>query len=287
MKVAVKTFLICLLIAVCSCQQATQPKVGLVLSGGGAKGAAEIGAIKIMEKTGFKPDYIVGTSIGSFIGGMYASGVPIRDIEKLFVSLDRMTMISKDTLEFIIDSVLSAHNVTNFEDTKIPFRCVAVEATLTRQVEEVVLDSGKMLTAIRASMAYPGLFRPVEINGKKLFDGGILNNLPVDVAIDMGAEKIVAVDLQQSETEGLEFSPKDEFGIGGLVDWAFVRPDGSKHRRNVDSTDIYIHPTLQGYNFTSFNEESIRKMIEIGENEARTHWVELQQIKQQPLLPIE
>lgn len=214
--------------------QAQQPrkKVGLVLGGGGAKGAAEVGVLKVLEEADIPVDYIAGTSIGAIVGGLYAIGYDAADIDSLYrnqnwlfllsdqVKRESETFLSKEEREkYIVHIPLSKerkvslptgyvkgqnifnlfskltvgyHQVDDFSNLPIPYRCVAVDLV---EGKEMVFSSGSLPLAMRASMSIPGVFAPVEWKGKMLVDGGALNNLPVDVAKEMGADVIICVDL--------------------------------------------------------------------------------------------
>ena len=135
---------------------------------------------------------------------------------------------------------------------------------------------------MRASMAIPGIFKPVKKGDWLLVDGGMLNNLPVDVCKAMGADVIIAVDLQQNELK-----PKEKkdfslltgignlFGLGGIIEWITTRPDIDKYMENKAKVDIYIHPDIQGLDAASFGNKNSAKMIKAGEDAARSQWNQL------------
>ena len=196
---------------------ASRPKVGLVLSGGGAKGAAEVGVLKVIDKArkyGLKIDYIAGTSMGALIGGLYAAGICPDDIERMMLIEKWLSLYSKDAVGYFsknywraptglvrddflqnkLDSVFSSYGCRFFSDTLIPFNCVAVNIN---DMTEVYLKEGVLARSIVSSMAYPG-FLPIQQDGMNLIDGGILNNLPVDVVRRMGADIVIAIDLEQT-----------------------------------------------------------------------------------------
>ena len=140
-------------------------------------------------------------------------------------------------------------------------------------------SSGYLSKCMRASMAIPGAFKPVEINGRTLVDGGMLNNLPVDVVKAMGADVVVAIDLTQNKHETRDFSLKEITGIGGILDWAVSRPDWKKYNENVKMVDVHINPNLAGYGATSFGKKSIDEMIKIGEQVGRKNRARLEALK--------
>ena len=167
-------------------------------------------------------------------------------------------MLRGDHIMELIDSCTNLPDSVNFDELNIPFRCVAYDM---QNKKEVVMDRGNLPLAVRASMAIPGAFKPVRLNDMVLLDGGLINNLPVDVVRQMGADIVIAIDLTQHKKETRDIS----VGIGGLLDWVISRPDLIKYNQNVDSADIYINPILDGYGVTSFNRNSIEVMIDLGE----------------------
>ena len=298
---------------------AGSPKIGLALGGGGAKGAAEVGVLKVLEEAGIQVDYIAGSSIGSIVGGLYAAGYTAKELETVFQTQEWLTLITdrKTTLsdepwktengvtyifgfpvmdrntrgigmmsggkiEQVIDSMVSARGCTEFESLKIPFRCVAADI---RTAEEVVLSKGVLCKALRASMAIPGFFKPVERGDRLLVDGGMLNNLPVDICRQMGADIVIAIDLQQSEQKprkqvdlsGLSFIA-DLFGVGGILEWITNRPDIEKYNKNRQDADIYIHPDLPDVDLTSFGNKNATRMIQAGITAARQQLPELRRV---------
>lgn len=295
---------------------AERPKIGLALGGGGAKGAAEVGVLKVLEEAGIHVDYIAGTSIGSIVGGLYAAGYSASELETMFKTqewlslltdhkaslsnepyttvdgvtyvfgfpvIDRNTrgfgVMSGGKIEQLIDSMASVKGCTNFENLRIPFRCVTADI---RSAKEVIMSEGVLCKALRASMAIPGIFKPVEYQGYLLVDGGMLNNLPVDVCRQMGADIVVAVDLQQNEQQLRKKSDisfisgfADLLGIGGILEWITNRPDIEKYYENRKQADIYIHPDLPDADASSFGNKNAVRMIQAGTDAARKQLPEL------------
>jgi NTE family protein len=210
-----------------------RPRVGLVLSGGGARGLAHIGVIKVLEEMRIPVDYISGTSMGAIVGGLYASGLSPDELEKIVTSMEwndafrdapplqdlpfrrkwdyanflmkyelgymggKLTiprgLLQGQNLSLILKSIIDqSEKIGDFDRLNIPFRAVAADIETG---EQVIIGAGELSTAIRASMSIPGLFTPVEREGRLLVDGGIANNLPVDVARRMGAEVLIVVDI--------------------------------------------------------------------------------------------
>lgn len=255
-------------------------KIGLVLGGGGAKGAAEIGVLKVLEAEGIQVDCIVGTSIGAILGGLYSIGYRADDLERLFCSQSWIELFKSEALkggsiEQLLDSVVTVEGAVSFDKLPIPFRCVAVDV---KEMEVFVIDHGSLSLAMRASMAIPGLFKAVKWDGRTLVDGGLLNNLPVDVARQMGADVVIAVDLQQNKHETRDFSLKKEFGIGGILDWLISRPDWKKYNENCADADVYINPRLD-FDVLDFKAEEIEKMIAVGKAAAEAQLKEIRELK--------
>ena len=299
---------------------AGRPKIGLALGGGGAKGAAEVGVLKVLEEAGIHVDYIAGTSIGSIVGGLYASGYSAKELETMFqtqewISLltDRKASLSNEPyktidgvtyvfgfpvidrnsrgfgmmgggkIEQVLDSMVSVRGCADFETLRIPFRCVTADI---RTAKEVILSKGPICKALRASMAIPGIFKPVERGDYLLVDGGMLNNLPVDVCRAMGADIVIAVDLQQNEQlprkqTDISFLSglADLLGFGGILEWITNRPDILKYQKNCKQADIYIHPNLPDADASSFGNKNVVRMIRAGVEAAKKHWDELQKLK--------
>ena len=285
-----------------------------MLGGGGAKGAAEVGVLKVIERTGIPIDLVVGTSIGSIVGGLYSCGYTAAQLDTMFCTQEWLSLLTDrneemgtepykvkdgvtyifgfpvvdlannafgivrgERIEQLLDSMTGCRRNVAFDSLRIPFRCVAVDL---KTASEEVMSSGRLSRAMRASMAIPGLYKPVNIDGKMLVDGGMLNNLPTDVARQLGADVVIAVDLQQAKPKERTFSLKDELGIGGLLDWIVSRPDVKKYHENVKKADIYIHPPLPDYDASSFGNKNAARMMTIGEREAQKHWQELMELKE-------
>ena len=296
---------------------AERPKIGLVFGGGGAKGAAEVGVLKVLEQAGVQVDYIVGTSIGSIVGGLYAAGYTANELETMFqtqewLSLltDRKASLSNDpyqtidgvtyifgfpvmdhnssvfgvmkgeSVENMLDSMLSVKGCKDFESLPIPFCCVTADI---RAAQEVVLSKGSISKAMRASMSIPGIFKPVRLDDRLLVDGGMLNNLPVDVCRKMGADIVIAIDLQQNEQKprkqsdlSMLSSLADMLGFGGILEWITNRPDIEKYLENRQKADIYIHPNLPDADASSFGNKNAARMIQAGVVAAKQQLPELQ-----------
>lgn len=252
--------------------QAQGLKVGLALGGGGAKGAATIGVLKVIERAGIKADYIAGTSIGAIIGGLYSVGYSISELETLFLSQEWQDVLEGHRVESKLKLLFENRGAKTFRDTRIPFKCVAAE---NGSFKEVVLSSGSLYKAIRASMSIPIVYEPVKWGDKYLVDGGLINNLPVDVVRAMGADIVIAIDLQQNGEFGIGITT----GTGGLVDWFLTRPDIERRRKNILDADLHIHPILPDFTTVSFGHDNCELMIQMGEERGEWHWDELLEIR--------
>ena len=284
-----------------------RPKVALVLCGGGAKGAAHLGVLKVLEEVGIRPDMIVGTSIGGIVGGLYSMGYKASAIDSIVRFADWQYLLSNSTkrkntsfaekqsdqlylvkipfytLRLNTDNIFDGENPKNedpalaqlpaglvngqnvydmlaglsggyqgymdFSQLPIPFACVATDLATGG---EVILDKGYLPQALRATMAIPGYFTPVTIDGKVLIDGGTVNNFPTDVARRMGADVIIGVDIQNDLFKAEELKSITEVftQIVGLM-------GNERYKKNTELVDIYIKPSVDGFSTFSFNAEAI------------------------------
>ena len=260
--------------------------LALVLGGGGAKGAAHIGVLKVMEEAGIQPDIIVGTSIGAIVGGLYSVGYSANHLDSLFRSQQWAQLFTREAMrgnaiKTMLDSLVSSPRSSLLAPPK--FACLASDL---RTLSDVVLTGDSLARNMRASMAIPALFKAVRFDGYVLYDGGLTNNRPVDVAREMGATTVIAIDLtvnhhdddDEKEKTGLDELRElfDFTEMKGIVGWLLNRPDFKKHRQNKGKADIYINPDLEGYSAMSFGPKNIAEMIAIGENAARQQFKTLQ-----------
>ena len=283
-----KIFLILLLIIstlTFSQEKAQQDlKVGLVLSGGGAKGLAHIGALKVIEESGVRIDYIGGTSMGAIIGALYASGYSAKELDSIFRETDFSTLIqdniprssktfyekeesekyslalpfdnfkigfpsglSKGQNVYNLLSKLTSHvsAISDFSELPIPFFCVA---TNVENGKAVILESGHLPRAVTASGALPSLFSPVVINDQVLIDGGVVNNYPVSEVRAKGMDIIIGVDVQDS----LKSRDRLKSALDVLVQINNYRTiKDMTEKRKI--TDIYIHPNIKNFSVVSFD----------------------------------
>lgn len=266
-------------------QEKRKPKIGLVLSGGGAKGFAHIGVLKVLEQAGIKIDYIGGTSMGAVVGGLYASGYKANQIDSIFKATnfdellsdyiprssknfyekrnDEMyafslpfnklkigipTSISKGIYNYNLLNKLTykVRHIRDFNQLPIPFLCIATDI---ESGEDVVLNKGYLAQAMLASGAFPTLFSPVEINGRLLVDGGVTNNFPVDEIKKLGADIIIGVDVQDDlkDRKSLKDATKILVQISNLQ---MIE----KMKQKIKDTDIYIKPDISDFSVISFDE---------------------------------
>lgn len=275
-----------------------RPKVGLVLSGGGAKGLAHIGVLKVIEEADLEIDVVTGTSMGSIIGGLYAIGYTSEEIDSLVVSIDWADFfaetVNREHLSMeqklydarylaslpLRDGTVSlpnglipgqnfsallnrltlfVHDTPDFHDLPRPFACVATDLVTG---EAVVMDHGNLSEAIRASMAIPSIFTPVPYQGSLLVDGGMVRNFPVEDALDLGADIIVGVNV------GIPLNSRDKLtDIISIVNQSlsFIGSESDSIQRTL--TDILIEPPVADYSITDFYDA--RPIIQLGEDAAR------------------
>ncbi|URM37646.1 patatin-like phospholipase family protein [Flavobacterium anhuiense] len=269
-----------------------RPKIGLVLSGGGAKGFAHIGVLKVLEEAGIKIDYIGGTSMGSVIGGLYASGYNASQIDSIFkkTNFDELIndyiprssknfygkkndelyavvlpfsnfrigipeALSKGMYNYNLLSSLTRNvrHVRDFNKLPTPFLCIG---TNIETGEEVLLNKGNLVQAMMASAAFPSLFTPVEIDGNLLVDGGVVNNYPIQEVRNLGADIIIGVDVQDDllKRKNLKNATRILVQITNLQSI-------EKMKSKVKDTDVYIKPDIRDFGVISFDrgEEIIRK----------------------------
>lgn len=196
-----------------------------------------------------------------------------RQLDSLFVNQDWLQLFTNNVREFLGRVTHQKH----FHELRIPFRCVAADVNAN---EEVVMSEGLLCDAMRASMSIPGVFKPVIQNGRMLMDGGLLNNLPVDVVKAMGADVVIAIDLTQNKHDDhKEKSLWSQLSLDALADIFLTRPDKAKYDANCEVVDVYINPRLDGCDALSFQPDKIDKMIRIGEQTGKKHRKALKRLK--------
>ena len=260
-----------------------RPSIGLVLSGGVARGFAHIGALKLLDSLDIPIDYIAGTSMGGIIGALYAAGYTGAELERLvretswqdlFLDAPPRTLApffirqeaDRYQLTFAMEGIMpkamsgfifgqkiqlkflellfAYESVHRFDDLPIPFRCVATDLITGN---EVILKSGSLARALRATLSIPSLFSPVQWGDSLLVDGGMLNNLPVDVVKQMGADIDIAVNVSDPLQERKHFDTILEV-LAQSIDLLGVE----RLKTNLEMTNILISPDLKEFNITDF-----------------------------------
>lgn len=275
----------------------TRPKIGLVLSGGGAKGIAHIGVLKILEEVGMPIDYIGGTSMGSIVGGLYAAGYSADELEEIVTELDWEYLFTDEInrrnlsitekrdkdryiLSFpigergieipegvirgqhienkLVELCLPVYDIENFNDLPIPFLCISTDID---NGKKVVIREGSLARAMRASMSIPSVFVPKAINDVRMVDGGIIDNFPVEEVIAMGADIIIGVDVGYQRK-----SEDDNQNLFSIMEDAMFVYSASVMEKSLKDVDIFIRPDLKGLGTASFS--SPDSLVKYGTNAA-------------------
>ena len=286
-------------------------KVAVVLSGGGAKGVAHIGALKVIEKAGLPIDIITGTSMGSLVGGLYAIGYNAHSLDSIaramnwgYVLSDREDMsrqniedrkrqntymlsrglmigrrdnntggfIKGKNLELLLQRLCMGYTDSmDFNRLPIPFACVATNIV---DKSEVDLTSGILPQAMRASMAIPAVFSPVRVGKQVLCDGGLCNNYPADLAKKLGADVIIGVTVQDSLRESEELNSTMDI-LMQIIDLNTL----NKYNDNLAITDVAVRVDPKGYSAASFTPAAVDTLLRRGEEEAMRHWDDFMALK--------
>jgi NTE family protein len=294
----IKVFLLFLCCTAGTRVLAQRPKIGVTLSGGGAKGLAHIGILKAIDSAGLKVDYITGTSMGSIIGSLYAIGYAADSIEKIIRTVDWDLLLSNQSSlrsifmeekdeysKYIIELPWVNHRFRlpsgllqgqelwlkfselyfpvyaqkDFSKFSIPFRCIGTDVG---NGEAIVMKEGEIISAIRSSMAIPSVFTAVDFNGKRMVDGGIVRNFPVRDVKEMGADIVIGSNV----TSGLLPSDKVRNALQILLQIAFFR-EAEDARTEVPQCDIYIPFNMEKYNMGSFSDGEA--ILDLGIEEGR------------------
>ncbi|MFJ2483556.1 patatin-like phospholipase family protein [Pseudomonas sp. NPDC087598] len=294
--------------------EAPRPKVGLVLSGGAARGLAHIGVLKALEEQGIKIDAIAGTSMGAVVGGLYASGYKIDELEKLALGIDWQQALSdappredvpfrrkQDDRDFLVKQKLSfrddgslglplgviqgqnlalllesllAHtsDTRDFDKLPIPFRAVATDIA---NGEKVVFRKGHLPQVIRASMSIPAVFAPVELDGRLLVDGGMTDNIPLDVARQMGVDIAIVVDIGTPLRNRKQLTTVVDVLNQSIT--LMTRRNSEEQLAALKPTDVLIQPALASFGVTDFGRA--QEMIDAGYRATRILDVRLARLK--------
>ncbi|PMH41231.1 serine protease [Vibrio sp. 10N.286.49.B3] len=269
-------------------QNLERPTIGVVLAGGGAKGAAHIGVLKALEELNIPVDYIAGTSMGAYVGGLYATGMSADEIESFIHSVDwnsgyrdkvnrsqrrvrdkeyedryqlnvdlgigldgfkasKGVVQGQNMLRILRETTGNLPAFNSFDDLAIPYRSVATDIV---HLEQVVIDQGFLVDAMMSSMSVPGALPPYELNGHLLVDGGVTNNMPVDVAKAMGADIVIAVDIST------DYKSKEDFNnflaVADQLSNYLVRRSTKEQSKNLINQDVYLKPNVGSMETTEF-----------------------------------
>jgi len=298
-----RRLLLCLLLSLTSlalcAAEAARPKVGLVLSGGAARGLAHIGVLKALEEQGVKIDAIAGTSMGAVIGGLYASGYKIDELEKLALAIDWQQALSdapprkdipfrrkQDDRDFLVKQRLSfrddgslglplgviqgqnlalllerlrahASDTRDFDKLPIPFRAVATDIA---SGEKVVFRKGHLPQVIRASMSIPAVFAPIELDGRLLVDGGMVDNIPLDIVREMGVDMAIVVDIGTPLRNRKQLATVVDVLNQSIT--LMTRRNSEEQLASRHRDDILVQPPLSSFGVTDFGRA--QDMIDAG-----------------------
>ncbi len=284
-------------------KQPNRPKIGVVFGGGGAKGAAHIGVLKVLEELRIPVDYVAGTSMGAIVGALYASGLSAAELEQVITSIDWKDVFSGDPARQDIDfrrkredytilsglavgikdgklalpkglikdqkvnvlfEMLMLHtaDTTDFDKLPIPYRAIASDLETG---EMVVLRSGRLADAARASMSVPGAFPPIELDGRLLIDGGIVRNVPVDIVRGMGADIIICVDVGKPLATRKDLARPGPI-MNQMLD-IMMNKNVADQIKTLGPKDVYINPVLGELGSGDFDKAA--EIAAIGEEAAR------------------
>jgi NTE family protein len=241
-------------------------RLGLALGGGGARGLAHIGVLKVLEGEGITADFVAGTSVGSLIGALHCCGYGWRELYELARTTDwadlvtfavpRMGLVNARKLEHLVDRLAGGRRV---EELPVPFRAVAVDITAG---EEVVLAEGPVALAVRASASIPGIFEPTPWQGRLLVDGGLLDNVPSEVVRDMGAEVVLAVNLSGERSKS-----KPPENILDVVLYSMEVLIHGQGLKGTAAADVPVVPDLEGFSYRNLGR--LKEMVDRGEQAMR------------------
>ena len=286
------------------------PKIGLVLSGGGSKGFSHIATLKALDSLNIPIDYISGTSFGAIVGAMYALGYSGRQIEKMALDTDwyevqndepkrehlpyfRKKDTGKYQLKFGLDGfkpitptgliygqkiildlskwTREYEQVYDFDKLPIPFRCNAFDIISGK---EVIIKEGSLSHALRASLSIPTIFAPVEWGDNLLVDGGVINNLPVDIVKNMGADIVLAVDVSTTSQNKSNLN-----NIYDIIDQTISVHGYDKKVHSIKQADYYIRPEVSKISFTNYEISTMQYLFKKGEEAVTANWNIFEKIK--------
>ena len=237
-------------------------KIGLALGGGGCRGFGHVGALKAFEELGVKFDYVAGTSAGSIVAALYAFGKSASDMEKIAMDIKKSDVVKglipfvkpakTENLEKFLNKVFG--DITVFSEMKIPLKVVCTDLKTGKEID---FDYGNVSKVVSASCAVPGIFTPVVYEDMHLVDGGVRNNVPVDVVKKMGANVVFAIDVNRLRGTGT-----DSLSTVGALSSVIGILMQSKVDENLKQADLIFKPALE--TFSPYKIEGVAEMIKIG-----------------------
>ena len=279
------------------------PKIGLVLSGGGSKGFAHVPILKALDSLNIPIDFIAGTSFGAIAGAMYALGYSGNEIENMALETDwyevqndeperkflpyfRKKDTGKYQLNFGLDGVKPVaptglihgqkiilelskwtreyEQVYDFNKFPIPFRCNAFDIISGK---EIIIKEGSLANALRASLSIPTIFAPVEWGDALLVDGGVVNNLPVDIAKEMGADLVLAIDVSSPAHTKVDIN-----NIYDIIFQSITVHGNKKLFKSIEDADFFIKPEIENVNLTDYRKSTIKYLFQCGEKAVKSNW---------------
>ena len=263
--------------------QSVKPKIGIALGSGASRGFAHIGFLRAIEESGIKIDVITGSSMGAIVGGMYAAGVPVLEIEKLARNIKRSQIIdfsprpSKggfvkgEKAEHILSELLKKYKLPNsFSKTKIKFGCMATDLVSGKVVE---LTKGNLTKSIHASFSMAGIFRPVEINNMVLTDGGPLSRVPVDLCRKLGADIVIGIDCAGPT---IKLKKEDVSSYTEVLTRFLLLSEYEIGKKEIESADIVV--SIQSAHINPINIKEGISNIEVGYREGKKAALKLKQL---------
>lgn len=284
-------------------QAQLRPKIALVLSGGGARGFAHIPVIEAIERAGIPIDMVLGTSMGSLVGGLYAAGYSPGDMRRLIKQNDMVEIFTtaampplqptalplcqhsynlfvldfdkggigssagligdQEILHLLNDSLSRVAGITDFDHLAIPFRCIGADLITG---ERIVFSSGSLVAAIRSSISIPGVFSPYPVGGRLVIDGGLVDNLPIDLAKELGADVVIAVDVNPVN---YTMTAQELESLTAVFSQLVVILTRNTVVDQIEHADILIEPKLTTYGVLDFL--NVDEIIKVGEESARAH----------------
>ncbi|MDI3257390.1 MAG: patatin-like phospholipase family protein [Kyrpidia sp.] len=250
--------------------------IGVALGGGAVRGLAHVGVFKVLKRHGISVDFLAGTSIGGAVGGLVAAGIDIEEIESFILSypwyrlvdlgVGKGGILAGNRLRGALMELLKQKGLEKMriEELPIPFRAVSVDLVKGRPF---VWDRGRLILAIRATTSIPGIFAPVSYQGMVLVDGGVLNNLPADLARQSGVDRVIAVDVEREHEE------REPRNMWEVLYRSYTIMSVALRRSNLQHADLVLRPEVG--RILSLDVTKMKECIEAGEQEASRHIEEI------------